>query len=86
MFEEREPLLDVELFAPVFEWVIPELLSVVGYDFSWQPESTHDVVPYEFLNLVSRYHCNWFYLDPLCKVIDSYDQEPYLSLCFWEWA
>ncbi|GKD09812.1 hypothetical protein Tco_1189497, partial [Tanacetum coccineum] len=64
MFDGREPLLDVELFTPVFEWVIPELLSDVGYDFSWQHESAHDVVPYEIFNLVSHYRCNWFCLDP----------------------
>ncbi|GJY09031.1 hypothetical protein Tco_0377216 [Tanacetum coccineum] len=67
MFDRREPLLDVEIFALDFEWVVPELLFVFGYDFSWQPKSTHDVVPYEFLNLVLRYRCNWLCLDPLCK-------------------
>nr|GEU75859.1 ankyrin repeat family protein [Tanacetum cinerariifolium] len=44
-----------KLFTPVFEWVIPELFSVVRYYFPWQTESAYYVIPYKLLNLSSCY-------------------------------
>ncbi|GKE50901.1 hypothetical protein Tco_1486057, partial [Tanacetum coccineum] len=86
MFNGCKPLPDIKLLTPVFKRIIPELLSVVKYDFSWKPESTYDVIPYKFLDLAACYCCYRLCFDPLCKVIDGYYQEFHFSLCFWEWA
>ncbi|GJS10140.1 hypothetical protein Tco_0366936, partial [Tanacetum coccineum] len=42
MLDGCKSLFDVQLFAPVFEWIITELLSVVGFDFPWKTKSTYN--------------------------------------------
>ena len=66
-------LLDAYVCTPVFERVILELLSVVGYDFPREPKSANYVVPYKFLYLVTCDGCNWLCLYPLGEVIDGHD-------------
>ncbi|GKE29930.1 hypothetical protein Tco_1445314, partial [Tanacetum coccineum] len=51
MFDRCKSLFDIHHVASVFEWVISELLSVVGYDFSKKAKSAYDVIPHKFLDL-----------------------------------
>ncbi|GJV11796.1 hypothetical protein Tco_1353337 [Tanacetum coccineum] len=70
------PLLDFIIFlTPILERIVLELLSVIRDDFSWKSESTNNVVPYEFFDLVSSNGCNRFCFNLLREVVDGYYQE-----------
>ncbi|GJT63864.1 ribonuclease H-like domain-containing protein [Tanacetum coccineum] len=75
MFHGSKTLADTQLFAPIFEWVVSELFSIIRDYFSWESKSTNYIIPYKFFDLVARYGFNWLCFNPLCEVINSYYQE-----------
>nr|GEX08564.1 hypothetical protein [Tanacetum cinerariifolium] len=84
VFNGCKPLPDIKLLTPVFERIVPELLFVVRYNFSWKP--THDVILYKFLDLVACYYYHGLRFDPLCEVVDCYYQKFHFSSCLWKRA
>ncbi|GJW03540.1 putative ribonuclease H-like domain-containing protein [Tanacetum coccineum] len=46
MFHGSEALADAQFLTPIFEWIVPELFPIVGYDLSWEAKSADDVIPH----------------------------------------
>ncbi|GJY89671.1 hypothetical protein Tco_0504867, partial [Tanacetum coccineum] len=61
--------------ASAFEWVIDKLGSVIRDYYLRKPKPAHDVVPYKLLHVFPGNHVQRFCFDPLCEVIDGYDDE-----------
>ncbi|GJV70750.1 hypothetical protein Tco_1490745 [Tanacetum coccineum] len=63
------------VLAPIFEGIVPELFSIIRDNFSWESESTDNVVPHKFFDLIASDGCNRFCFNPLCEVVNGYYQE-----------
>ncbi|GJT78803.1 hypothetical protein Tco_1045528 [Tanacetum coccineum] len=72
MFYGREPLLDVEFLAPVFEWVVHELLSDVMILILLAVQTMHTMLSILILLTCFLLSMQLALLDPLCKVISGY--------------
>ncbi|GJU63898.1 hypothetical protein Tco_1245733 [Tanacetum coccineum] len=55
--------------------IVLELFSIIRDDFSWEFKSTNDVIPHEFFDLVASDGRHWFCFNPLCEVVNSYNQK-----------
>nr|GEV94900.1 hypothetical protein [Tanacetum cinerariifolium] len=75
MFDRSKVLADAWFLAPIFEWIIPELFSIIRDNFSRESKSTDNVVPYKFFDLIASDGCYWFCFNPLCEVVNGYYQE-----------
>ncbi|GJU50397.1 hypothetical protein Tco_1219952 [Tanacetum coccineum] len=58
--------------------------SKVRDDLSWEFESTDNVFPHKFFDLIASDGCNRFCFDPPCEVVNSYYQELEFSRFFRE--
>jgi hypothetical protein len=61
--------------AEILEYVIVKLFGIVDYDFSWDTETTDDVLSKKLLNCRGAYVGDWLRLNPLGKILDCYNGE-----------
>jgi len=71
---------DVEVDIKGLKPLVDELPTIVCYYRVWYAEPTHDTSPQEVLHILGGNGCEWFDLDPFCKVIDSNKEELGLPL------
>jgi len=67
-------------FAEGEEISVRDLSPIICQQSMRYSEMTHDVLSYKALELFSRYGCQWFSLDPFCKIINPHQQKVALSL------
>ncbi|GJW21952.1 hypothetical protein Tco_0032574 [Tanacetum coccineum] len=71
--------------SPLLDFIMAiELFSIIRDNFSWESESTDNVVPHNFFDLIASDGCNQFRFNPLCEVVNSYYQEFDFPRSFWK--
>ena len=71
----RIVILDSELGAKVFEFMVVELLSIFRYQWFWDPEPTNYGPPNEVTYLLLGDCCQWLGLCSFGEVVHSYNGE-----------
>jgi hypothetical protein len=60
--------------------VIVELFSAIDSEFSRDTVTTEDVLLEKFLDSHGAYVCDRLHLDPLCKILNWYNNEGVVAL------
>ena len=74
MFDRASYGFDVEVIVEALEALVDELSATVEYDCIRHSEPTHNVFPYEVLDVLGRYGDEGLGLYPFCEVVHN-DQQ-----------
>jgi len=77
-------MFDFETAVEFNKFLIYELLTIISYDSVRDSVSAYDVFPYKLLDLLCCDCGQWFSLYPLCEIINTNDEELYLSFAWGE--
>ena len=71
----RIVILDSELIAKVFEFLVVVLLSIIKYQCFWDPEPADYGPPHKVAYLLLGVYCQWLDLYPFGELVHSYNGE-----------